>query len=247
VSRRESERAALLATADREAYLLANSALPGPRGNLELMDAAGDVLGREEALAFAALGPDATPPETGREYLPCCGLVALGRLIGEGCTDLVPVLRTAANDPRWRVREAVAIALQRWGDVDLEAMHTLAMTWASGSWLEARAAVAAVCEPRLLSSPEAVTRATAVLFAATRSFAVGTAPRREPGRVLGAALGYGWSVAIAADRSIALPQFEHWVYADDPDVRRMLRENLTKARFARAAPDALQRIRDEIA
>jgi hypothetical protein len=55
VGKREAERTALLAAADRQAYLIAGSNLPGPRANLELLDAAGEVLGRDEALAFAAL------------------------------------------------------------------------------------------------------------------------------------------------------------------------------------------------
>ena len=44
-----------------------------------------------------------------------CGLVAFGRLAAAGQREVAGELRTAANDERWRVREAVAIALQRWG------------------------------------------------------------------------------------------------------------------------------------
>jgi hypothetical protein len=247
-SSRGTWREGLLAAPDREGYLLANSHLPGPRGNLELIDAAGDVLGLDEALGYALLAPEDTPPETGREFLPCCGIVAIGRLVSEGRDEvsLVAVLRAAANDPRWRVREAVAIALQRWGDIDLAAMHQVAASWVGGTLFEARAAVAAVCEPRLLRDRAAVDRATAILAGATRALVLTDRPRGEPGRVLGAALGYGWSVAIAADTSVALPPFERWVSTDDPDVRRMMRENLAKARFAKAAPDAVARLRAEL-
>jgi hypothetical protein len=243
---RAAWRAGLLEAPDREAFLLANSHLPGPRANLELLDAAGDVLDRDEALAFAALGPAVAGGETGREFLPCCGIVALGRLVTDGSADLVPVLRRAAGDPRWRVREAVAIALQRWGDADLEAMHAEVARWASESLLEARAAVAAVAEPRLLRSPDAVRRAATILDSATRNLAAAPRPRGEPGRVLGAALGYGWSVAIAASPAVALPSFEAWATRDDPDVRRLVRENLTKARFVKAAPVAHARLRGMI-
>jgi hypothetical protein len=244
-SKRETLRSALLATApgsDREAFLLANSGLPGPRGNLELMDACGDVLGRDEALALARLGPEEASTADGREFLPCCGIVALGRLVAEGDDSLVPGLRAASSDPRWRVRESVAIALQRWGDTSVAAMHAEVAAW-TGSLYEARAAVAAVCEPRLLRSGEAVAGAAAVLDTATRLLAATPRPRGEPGRVLSAALGYGWSVAIAGSPSIALPPFETWATSDDPDIRRLVRENLTKARFAGAAPDAVARLR----
>jgi hypothetical protein len=249
-SRREAERAALLAAPDRRAYLLAESRLPGPRANLELLDAAGDVLTREEALDLAALGPEATPPGTALEFLPCCGLVALGRLIAEGGVPreaaLVERLRTAASDPRWRVRESVAIALQRWGDSDAGAMTAAIEPWTGPSLLEARAAVAAVCEPRLLRDAVTVAAAVRILDAATSTLVRDPRPRGEPGRVLGAALGYGWSVAVAAGLGAVLPAFERWAGSDDTDVRRVVRENLAKARFARAAPEALAALRARV-
>lgn len=244
-SRREVERAALLSARDREAYLLAESRLPGPRANLELLDAAGDVLVRGEALRLASLGPDAAPAGTAREFLPCCGLVAIGRLVAEGERGLVAQLRIAARDERWRVRESVAIALQRWGDADLAALLAEIEGWATGGTLtERRAAVAAICEPRLLRTADAVAGAVRILDAATTGLLEAPRPRGEPGRVLGAALGYGWSVAIAAEPSLAVAAFERWVSIDDPDVRRLVKENLSKARFERAAPEAASRYRD---
>jgi hypothetical protein len=86
-----------------------------------------------------------------------------------------------------------------------------------------------------------------VLDAATAVLAGLAAPRGEPGRVLGAALGYGWSVAVAADPAVALPAFERWAEVDDPDVGRMVASNVAKARFVRAAPEAAAAIRSRSA
>lgn len=245
MGRREVERAALVAAPDREAYLLSGSHLPGPRANLELLDAAGDVLTRDEALAWSALGPDDAVPNTPREFLACCGVVALGRLVVEGDRSLVERLRRTAADPRWRVRESVSIALQRWGDADTPAMVTAIEPWSQDpDLLVRRAAVAAICEPRLLREPAIVAGAVRILATATAGLVGAAKPRGEPGRVLGAALGYGWSVAIAADPAIALPAFARW-FADagDADLRRVLKENLTKARFVKAAPAAVEELR----
>jgi hypothetical protein len=244
--KRDAAREALLAlgSADRRAFLLAGSNLPGPRANLELLDAAGDVLTLDEALELASMGPAETPDGTALEFLPCCGVVALGRLVAEGDTSLVPRLRAHASDPRWRVRESVAIALQRWGDANAVVMLATVEPWAAGSsLLEARAAVAAACEPRLLRSAPAVEACTRILDAATSTLVAVERPRGEPGRVLGAALGYGWSVGIAAAPAVVLPSFERWAASGDPDVRRIVRENLSKARFLRAAPEAVERLR----
>jgi hypothetical protein len=279
--KREAAREALLAIGspeERRAFLLAGSALPGPRANLELLDAAGDVLALNEALRFAALGPSETPDGIALEFLPCCGVVALGRFVAEGDLSLVDRLRVHASDPRWRVRESVAIALQRWGDADVVAMLGAVEPWAAGassaaaggespgasgsagesprapvsagsagvSLLEARAAVAAACEPRLLRTAAAIDGCRRILDAATAALVAVARPRGEPGRVLGAALGYGWSVGIAASPSTVLPAFEWWAASPDPDVRRLVRENLTKNRFVRAAPDAVARLKAAI-
>jgi hypothetical protein len=242
MARRAELAAALLAAPDVDAYLVANSSLPGPRSNLELLDAAGDVLSRDDALRLAALDARAAPNGTALEFLPCCGLAAVGRLVVEGDLALVPVLRGAAGDERWRVRESVAIALQRWGDADVDAMAGAITGWAAGSPYEARAAVAAICEPRLLRTASAVDAAVRILDAATGRLVSIPRPRGEPGRVLGLALGYAWSVAVAASPAAVLPAFERWAGSDDPDVRRLVRLNLTKARFAKAAPDVVERL-----
>ena len=248
MGRRDAEREALLASPDREAYLLAGSNLPGPRANLELLDAAGDVLTRDEAEAWAGMDSQAAVPNTPREFLACCGVVALGRLAVEGDRTQVARLRVLADDPRWRIRESTAIALQRWGDADLAALLAEIEEWARGGTLtRRRAAVAAICEPRLLRTEDGVRGAARILDAATSGLAEASRPRGEPGRVLGAALGYGWSVAIAADPSAVIGTFGRWVDSDDPDIRRMVRENLSKARFARAAPEAVAAFRSRLA
>ena len=52
-------------------------------------------------------------------------------------------------------------------------------------------------------------------------------------RTLRQALGYCWSVAVAADPDLALPAFEALEASADPDVRWIVRENLRKARLQR--------------
>ena len=63
-------------------------------------------------------------------------------------------LHTLAADPRWRIREAVAMALQRWGDADMPALLAEMADWARGNPWDQRAAAAALCEPRLLKQSE---------------------------------------------------------------------------------------------
>ena len=107
---------------DWEPYLLAESGLPGPRGNIELAQAVADE--GDEPLFRRLLSFDAAgaPTNTPQEFLAFCGVIGLGRLLAEGRRDLLPALRRHANDPRWRMREGVAMALQRWGKVDMDGL-----------------------------------------------------------------------------------------------------------------------------
>ena len=141
---------------DPESYLLEHSGLPGPRGNLELARAAAEVRSPAEFRRWASLDADVAPTGSADEFLAFCGVVGLGRLLAEGNDDALADLRTHANDPRWRVREAVAMALQRWGSGEFDALAAAMAAWAGGSWLERRAAAAARCEPALLTDARRV-------------------------------------------------------------------------------------------
>ena len=98
---------------DWDEYLRAESGLPGPRGNLELAHAAADLGDRARFEHFLSFDPQRAPVNNPDEFLAFCGVEGLGRLIAEGQTDLWPILRACASDPRWRIREATAMALQR--------------------------------------------------------------------------------------------------------------------------------------
>lgn len=213
------------------AHLTAGSGLPGPRANLELMGAFADVAPVDLVLALAD-DPD--------EYLRCCGTDGIGRLVLEAPADdrapLTALLRARAADESWRVREAAAMALQRIGDDDPATLRVLVSDWvADPDPLVRRAAVAAVCEPRLLRDPATAAAALDACAATTDSVAtLPAAARRDPGvRTLRQALGYCWSVAVAGDPGAGLPRFAALRASDDPDVAWVVRENEKKARLRR--------------
>ena len=224
----EEHRATLAGLDDWLPYLAGHSSLPGPRGNLELVAACGeqaDLARADELLA------------TGDEFTTVCGLVALGRLLGEHRDGRhVDVLHRYAADSRWRVREGVAMALQRAADDDPDGAFTIAERWATDpDPLVRRAAVAAVCEPRLLRNPAFAQRALALVDAVTADLARSplVARREAAVRTLRQALGYGWSVAIAALPDDGLAAFARLEAQPDPDIAWIVRENRKKARLRR--------------
>jgi len=207
-----------------EAYLRANSKLPGPRANLELIGRAAEEVDKETALEWAGREVGVDPTDV---FPIMVGLVGLGRLAAEGDELGLAVMRKRANDGNWRVREGVAIGLQRLGDDRPVRMAEIARDWATNSPLEARAAVAAIAEPRLLKTRAVVEAGLDVLDDATQRAI------QSHDRVLRQALGYAWSVVVAADSARGLPRFEAWEArsASDADIAWIVGENRSKSRM----------------
>ena len=254
----ETYRAALttLPAADWETYLLTNANLPGPRGNLELASAAADVGDEAQFHRWAALGPDVAPENTPGCFLAFCGVVGLGAIMARGAgrgevaspglpyhdpggetlggqTPPLRMLHPLASDPRWRIREGVAMALQRWGDADMAGLLAAMSDWAGGNPLGQRAAAAALCEPRLLKQPEHAAAVLRILDEIAASIALVTDRRSDAFKTLRQGLGYCWSVAAAALPDEGKPLMERWLASSDPDVRWIMRENLKKNRLVK--------------
>jgi len=123
MSSRADHLAALQALAPTEwrGYLAEHSGLPGPRANLELAQAVADAASAAQIAEFIAAED---------EFIALCGAIGLGRVLAAGDDPQVEAeLRMLAADPRWRVREGVAMALQRVGDADRERLWLLAERW----------------------------------------------------------------------------------------------------------------------
>ncbi|MDP2858036.1 MAG: hypothetical protein Q8P50_08680 [Bacillota bacterium] len=109
-----------------EDFLLANSGLPGPRGNLELAAALADCYvdrtpaswEREILKRWAGISAEEAPYGSSGEYLPFCAMQALSSLYPQASEPerrhIVSVLRRAASDMRWRLRESCAMARWPW-------------------------------------------------------------------------------------------------------------------------------------
>jgi len=217
---------------DWDDYLCGESNLPGPRGNLELAHAAADLEDLERIQHFLTFGPVRAPVNSPDEFLAFCGVEGLGRLIAEGQTDLWPTLRAFASDPRWRIREAVAMALQRVGLKDMEMLLDKIDAWATGNWLEMRAAAAGLAEPSLLREEKHILCALEILDRITN--AVESAQERnEDFKTLCKGLSYCWSVVVAALPPQGKGAMERWLASTNKDVCRIMKENLKKNRLVK--------------
>lgn len=204
-------------------FLTAHSGLPGPRANLTLLEAAAR---RADDGTLEALRRD------GGEFPVMCAAAGNARRAGDPSHE--EQARDDARDERWRVREGVVIGLQLCGDAEPAALEAIVRRWAEDADpLVGRAAVAAICEPRLLRTPRAAAVAIEVCGHTTRRLvAEPEGRRRHPDvRTLRQALAYCWSVAVAADPTPGLAAFGALDTAD-PDVAWIVAQNLRKKRLS---------------
>jgi hypothetical protein len=233
MSKVERYRQALRELEGWDSFLLAESGLPGPRGNIELARAVAEEGDEELFRRYLAYDEQRAPANSPEEFLAFCGILGLGRLLAEGRMDLLATLRQCASDGRWRSREAVAMALQRLGLTNMDLLLAEMAGWSQGSLLEKRAAAAALCEPALLSEPGHVREVLRLLDEMTASVVGSQERRSDEFQAFKKGLGYCWSVAVAALPEEGKQVMEKWFSSDDGDVLWIMKENLRKKRLER--------------
>jgi hypothetical protein len=216
-------RAELRELKDWEPYLKKHSGLPGPRANLELVQAVVDEADADRLWHLSA---------SSDEFLALCGTAGLGKVALMEPATVMTWLKELASDPRWRVREGVAIALQRIGRENMPQLVAEMEGWAGGGPYTQRAAAAGLCEPALVKDRAHAVEVLAILDRITSSLAASGDRRSDGFKVLRQALGYCWSVAAAAAPDNARTYFEKWLQSTDKDVAWVMRSNLGKARLA---------------
>lgn len=212
-------------------FLRQESRLPGPRANLELAFAVASEGTREQIQRYANLDSNQAPYNTPDEFLAFCGVLGLGYLMARGEGDYFGLLRKQASDSRWRIREAVALGLQKYGQTSMEHLLEMMREWAKGTLLERRAVVASLCEPSLLENLNDTAKVIDIINQITATILDEADRRSGEFGVLKKGLGYGWSVVVAAQPSIGKPIMEQWIGSQDPDIRWIMRQNLKKKRL----------------
>lgn len=238
-------------------YLISNSNLPGRRGNLELAAAFADTVERyaesqgqrlwKLCATLAAVSADTAPVNDPREFLSFCGVVGVGGLgsISPAFFDAaVAILRTSANDPRWRMREGVAMGLQRLlARRGQETLEELAGWVDDGALLELRAVAAAVAEPDLLENKKVALVALQLHRRIVDRMLESEERRSEEFRVLRKALGYTLSVVTRATPDDGFEFMRQLVALQDRDVLWIVKENLKKNRLVKHFPAQVESMR----
>jgi hypothetical protein len=208
------------------------SGLPGTRANLAVATAfATECAARGRAadrvlFDLATLSADLAPGATELEFLPLCGVLGLGMrasLDPKIRARALATLHDAAEDVRFRVRDAVPIALAHVGEAMGDALVRDLAGWTDG-FFQASAALLALSDAKFLST------------------------LTEPGAVLDR-LDEAFALARDAPRSAArfgVPVFDRlarWAAVEAPELRAAVEASLRSSRLAGRYAAEIARVR----
>jgi hypothetical protein len=229
------------------------SGLPGPRANTGVATAFATecaAIGKPaDPLLFqmVTLDPDVAQGGTEHEFLPLCGVLALGAraaLDPKIRTRVIGTLHDAAEDMRFRVRDAVPVALARIGEKMGDALvHELA-SWTDG-FFQAAAVLLALADPAFLP---AITDVDAVLERMEETYQLAkNAPRsaaRYPGRkALVDALTLAPSSIAARFGVPVFDKLEAWSNTEMPELRAAIEATLKSNKLAGRHAAEIARVR----
>jgi hypothetical protein len=110
-----------------ENFIIANSNLPGPRGNIELAFALTEIYDNLDILLkWLKISEDKAGVNDPKSFPAFCAVVCLGKIYTKNKDKkLITILKDLAHDGRWRMREAVAFAFQLIGEYDFNELKKI--------------------------------------------------------------------------------------------------------------------------
>ena len=236
-----------------ENYLLENSNLPGKRGNLELAFSFRDYIEKiylpakeaafNNCLRLVNENPARKAKIGNEEFLPFCGIVGLGRIAKidfNRRNEILLLLRKNAQDDRWRIREAVAMAIQE--IVAVDSSQTLEQL---NKWLEDenyfvyRAVAAGLAEPYLMKDPQIAQAAFLIHKSIIEKVGNEKDIKTPEYKALVKGLCYTLSVIILGNKEQGFDYLDHLITINNPIIRKIVRENLKKNRLKRLNESAV--------
>jgi hypothetical protein len=236
-------------------YLLDNSNLPSPQGNLGLAEMFVEII---EELKFEHIKKlndfimhllkftaNEAPVNDPKEFLPFCGVWALGSIgtIESYAQIAMSKLKTMAKDPRWRIREGVAKAITLLVKYNNKRFLNELENWlkTENNWLVMRAIVAGLAERGL----DEYTYNKALEFHKKIINKINNNANRnsEEFKALRKGLGYTLSVIVQLKPILGFKYMEKIAISKDKDIIWIVKNNLSKNRLIKNFPDEVNQIK----
>ncbi|MFW9905378.1 MAG: hypothetical protein ACFFFH_13640 [Candidatus Thorarchaeota archaeon] len=241
-------------------YLLANSNLPGRRGNLELAKAftkaireyfdKNDDLFWNYLISIINITPDQAPTNNPKEFLPFCATWAvgtIGAISKSHYKESLALLKKMASDSRWRIREAVANGIQELLTVNRDETIEEIETWIlDDQWLLMRAVVTGVADPSLLQDDQLSNQALKLHKMVLNRVVNCNNRKKEEFRILRKGLAYSLSVVVQANPEEGFDYLNELTTSQDNDIIWILKQNLKKNRLVKKYPSKVKALTKQL-
>ncbi|MBI1937269.1 MAG: hypothetical protein HYS25_04020 [Ignavibacteriales bacterium] len=225
-----------------EQFILKNSNLPGPRGNIELAFALAEIFDQIDVLFdWLKITEEEADTNNPKAFLPFCAAVCLGKIYTKKKNKkIITVLKKSANDGRWRMREAVAFAFQIIGENNFDELKNIFSEWNNKSNnFEKRAILVSLAHPKFLNEGNA-----------KFCFEIAEVVLKEMNRennfdVLRKGLEFTISVFAAANPKLGFTFIKRWI-GKDKVIDKIMKENLKKDRLVKKNPEEVKKILESI-
>lgn len=225
-----------------EQFIIKNSNLPGPRGNIELAFALAEIFDEIDVLFdWLKITEEEADTNNPKAFLPFCSAVCLGKIYTKKKNKkIISVLKKSANDGRWRMREAVAFAFQIIGENNFDELKNIFSAWINKSNnLEKRAILVSLAHPRFLNEENA-----------KFCFEIAEVVLKEMNRennfdVLRKGLEFTISVFAAANPKLGFTFIKSWI-GKDKVIDKIMKGNLKRDRLVRKNPGEVKKILDNL-
>lgn len=210
------------------AFLIENAFVSGNKINVELAATFSRVGTLMDFKNFVRIEPVEAPEGSAEVFLTYCGVLGYGVYMSKYYDQgLLDQLRIKANDPRPIIQKAVVKALQYIGHYKFHKLINYVDDWKTGTPLEQRACLVAVCSPELLKDQEATLEALELLEWATATF-VEDIDWDQDYEVLHEEVARCWSVLVAENPNKGRQMMERWIKEKHPAVNSIMKKSLQK-------------------
>lgn len=225
-----------------EKFIVNNSNLPGPRGNLELAFAFSEVCDDPDNLQdWLNITEDRADVNDPRSFLPFCAAVCLGRIYTRKKNrKIITILKRLANDGRWRMREAVAFGFQIIGENNFGELRDIFSDWIEKSNnLEKRAILVSLAHPPFLNEDNAE------FCFEISDIVLNHMDREHNFDVLRKGLEFTISVFAAANPKLGFRFIKKWI-GKEKIIDKIMKENLKKNRLVRKNAEEVRNLLNEL-
>lgn len=240
-----------------ENLLMSHSNLPGPRGNLTLAYKFADQFATKNItndqfnliVGWININEEEAPTNDPREFLSFCGILAMGTYFAYADEDIkssiMGHIKTAMNDPRWRIREGVAMGLQRIAEKEAAPVLQYITVWYDTSTdLEKRAFIAALAHPPILDQEEVAQFSLKISENILKYIDASTkeSRRTEGFKTLSQGLQYALSVFVAYRPEEGFALLKKYARLNHPEIDKIIKANLGKSRIVKKFPQMVDEV-----